>query len=90
MEKIRIPAEFQIVWIYQVRSEPKLSANVISQQKMTGSNALPLTKIPGSAHRRYMLIPGPLAVAVLVFNVPQTAKVIWTGGHGLKSYLIDL
>ena len=34
-----MPSEFQTIWICQARSEPVLSANVISGQKMTESKA---------------------------------------------------
>ena len=65
------------------------------QQTKTWQSQRPpqLTKIPWSTHRQNTRIqsggPDPLKVAVFVFNVPLTAKVIWRWGQGLKSHPTD-
>ena len=76
-KKTEIPSEFQTVWICRARSGPALSAD-----KNDRDDALihPLTEVPGIVHERHMRIksggPGPLTIAVFVFNDPPTDKVI--------------
>ena len=76
-KKSEIPSEFQTVWICRARPGPTLS-----EDKNDRDNAPthPLTEIRGIAHERHMGIksgcPGPLTIAVFVFNDPSTDKVI--------------
>ena len=75
--KKKIPSEFQTVWFCRARSRFTLSAD---KKDRDDAPIHPLTEIPGIAHERHMRIksggPGPLTIAVFVFNDPSTDKVI--------------
>ena len=77
LKKSEIPSEFQAVWICLVTG-----ACTVCRQKLTRDDAPthPLTEIPGIAHERHTWIksggPGPLTIALFVFNDSPTVKVI--------------
>ena len=76
-KELEIPSEFQTVWICRARPGPPLSAD---KNDRDDAPTHPLTEIPGIAHEWHMQIkpggPGPLTIAVFLFNDPPTVKVI--------------
>ena len=93
-KKSEILLEFQIVWICPARSEPELSANVISHPKNDSDEGPSPDQNPWIHALTACTDPvsgdsGPMTVAVFVFNFPPTAYDIWRKDHGLKSHPTD-